>query len=341
MRLKKFTATLAASALAFGLTAGVAQAEPQQPIKVDSQGVVTGSHIQNLYSHMGKYKTVSTMKAQDCGLVYKIYAKILEKDHNNKMKHTCWGTFPDGAKKPADVQFVYPENIAELGKLPVIIYTPGIGAEAGLTEHLYHMWASHGYIVVVTYTFLNWTGYTDVQGAASLFAESQNSKSPLFGHVDATKTILTGHSAGGGSTESGSSWLLPQVEKKYPGLKVVAAVPLQPGPSVGFQPLLSKVPTFYLTGEKDTVCFDWSIRPRYKMNKNVPAWIAMVKGAPHGQEMDDWRNSAFAASVLAFADLYLNNTENARQIFFGPNYFLAKDAAFMKVERNDKAAALK
>ncbi|WQD13444.1 MAG: hypothetical protein U1U88_001701 [Lawsonella clevelandensis] len=136
-----------------------------------------------------------------------------------------------------------------------------------------------------------------------------------LGHVDATKTILTGHSAGGGSTESGSSWLLPQVEKKYPGLKVVAAVPLQPGPSVGFQPLLSKVPTFYLTGEKDTVCFDWSIRPRYKMNKNVPAWIAMVKGAPHGQEMDDWRNSAFAASVLAFADLYLNNTENARQIF--------------------------
>ena len=142
MRLKKFTATLAASALAFGLTAGVAQAEPQQPIKVDSQGVVTGSHIQNLYSHMGKYKTVSTMKAQDCGLVYKIYAKILEKDHNNKMKHTCWGTFPDGTKKPADVQFVYPENIAELGKLPVIIYTPGIGAEAGLTEHLYHMWAT-------------------------------------------------------------------------------------------------------------------------------------------------------------------------------------------------------
>ena len=46
MRLKKFTATMAASVLTLGLAAGTAQAAPQ-PIKVDSAGVVTGSYIQN------------------------------------------------------------------------------------------------------------------------------------------------------------------------------------------------------------------------------------------------------------------------------------------------------
>lgn len=67
----------------------------------------------------------------------------------------------------------------------------------------------------------------------------------------------------------------------------------------------------------------------------------MVKGAYHGQAMDHWKYSAFAASVLAFANMYVKNDQTARQIFVGPNYFLAKDAAFMKVDRNAKAAALK
>lgn len=340
MRLKKFTATLAASAVAFGLTAGIAEAAPQ-PIKVDSFGVVTGSAIQNDYSKMGPYETASTIKSQPCGPAYQVYNWILKTQHNNKMAHTCWGTFPDGTKSPADVQFVYPKNIAKMGKRPVIIYTPGIGAEAGLTEHLYRMWASHGYIVVVTYTFLNWTGYTDVQGAAHLLAESKDASSPLYGHIDSSRVVLTGHSAGGGSTESGAGWLLPSIKKQYPGINIVAAVPLQPGPGVFFQGAFVQVPVFYLTGEKDTVCWDIAIRPRYKSVHKAPAWIAMVKGAPHGQEMDDWKYSAFGASVLAFADMYVNNSQHARKYFVGPNYYISKDAAFMRVERNEQAAALK
>ena len=216
MRLKKFTAIAAASVCAFGLASGVAQAVPR-PIKTDSSGVVTGSYLYNQYAAMGPYSTVATVKSQPCGPVYTMYTQMLRDHHNNKMTHKCWGTFPDGMKSPKDVQFVYPRNISRMGKLPVIIYTPGIAAEPGLTDHLYHLWASHGYIVVVSYTFFNWTGYTDVQGAARLLTEAKNAASPLHGHVDQRHVVLTGHSAGGGSTESGAGWLLPTVEKQYPG----------------------------------------------------------------------------------------------------------------------------
>ena len=340
MRLKKFTATMAASVLTLGLAAGTAQAAPQ-PIKVDSAGVVTGSYIQNQYSNLGRYATTSTRTSQPCGPAYSVYNWILKTQHNNKMDHTCWGSFPDGTKNPVDVQFVYPKNIAKMGKLPVIIYTPGVAAEPGQVIHNYKMWASHGYIVAVAYTYANWTGYTDVLGAAHLLTESKDAKSPLFGHIDSSKVVLTGHSAGGGSTESGAGWLLPTVEKQFPGLKVVAAVPLQPGPGVFVMGKYVQVPTFYVTGEKDTICFDSAVRARYKEVTKVPAWIGMVKGAYHGQAMDHWKYSAFAASVLAFANMYVKNDQTARQIFVGPNYFLAKDAAFMKVDRNAKAAALK
>lgn len=340
MRLKKFTAIAAASVCAFGLASGVAQAVPR-PIKTDSSGVVTGSYLYNQYAAMGPYSTVATVKSQPCGPVYTMYTQMLRDHHNNKMTHKCWGTFPDGMKSPKDVQFVYPRNISRMGKLPVIIYTPGIAAEPGLTDHLYHLWASHGYIVVVSYTFFNWTGYTDVQGAARLLTEAKNAASPLHGHVDQRHVVLTGHSAGGGSTESGAGWLLPTVEKQYPGLRVVAAVPMQPGPGVMVQRKYITVPVFYLTGEKDTVCTDVSIRSRYKTVTETPAWIGMVRGATHGQEMDHWRYSVFGAAVLAFSDMQVHHSQRARQFFVGPHYFLANDAAFTHVERNAKAAALR
>ena len=180
-----------------------------------------------------------------------------------------------------------------------------------------------------------------MQGAARLLTEAKNAASPLHGHVDQRHVVLTGHSAGGGSTESGAGWLLPTVEKQYPGLRVVAAVPMQPGPGVMVQRKYITVPVFYLTGEKDTVCTDVSIRSRYKTVTETPAWIGMVRGATHGQEMDHWRYSVFGAAVLAFSDMQVHHSQRARQFFVGPHYFLADDTAFTHVERNAKAAALR
>lgn len=341
MRPNKILSAVAAVSLAFSLGAGVAAAAPQ-PVKTDDAGVVTGGYMQNSFGNQGPYEVTQTISAADCGFIFSTYEKILFNDHNNKEGHQCWGTFPDATKSPVGVQYVYPKNIDKLGKLPVILYTPGIGAEPGMTNSMYNLWASNGYIVAVSYSFINWTGYTDVNGAADLQKQAKDSKSPLFGHIDYSKVVLTGHSAGGGATESGAGWVLPQMEKKFPGLKVVGAVPLQPGPSLFFQQALITVPTFVVSAENDTMCPDdaW-VRPLWKKIDKAPAWIAMLRGATHGQAMDKPKYSANAAAVLAFAEWQAKGNTKARDIFVGPNYFLANDAAFMKVERNAKAAALK
>lgn len=341
MRPKKILSAVAAMALTFGLGAGTAVAAPQ-PVRVDKAGVVTGGYMQNNFGNFGPHETTQTVAAVDCGLVFSIYEKVLFASHNNKSPHKCWGTFPDATKSPVGVQYVYPKNINKMGKLPVIIYTPGIGAEPGMTNDNYKLWASNGYIVAVSYSFLNWTGYTDVNAAGDLQKQAKDPKSPLYGHIDQSKVVLTGHSAGGGSTESGAGWLLPRMQEKFPGLKVVGAVPLQPGPSLFFQASLISVPTFIVSGERDDVCPDpfW-VRTLYKNIDKAPAWIAMMKGAYHGQGMDHPRHSAIGASVMSFADWVAKGDQKAKEIFVGPNYFLKNDAAFMKVERNAKAEALK
>ncbi|MFY9191118.1 MAG: hypothetical protein WAN89_07665 [Lawsonella sp.] len=341
MRPNKLLSAVAAMALTLGLGAGTAVADPQ-PIRVDEAGVVTGGYIQNNYGNFGPHETTQTVAAVDCGLVFTIYEKVLEIGHNNKDPHKCWGTFPDATESPVGVEYVYPKNIDKMGKLPVIIYTPGIGAEPGMTNDNYKLWASNGYIVAVTYSFLNWTGYTDVNAAIDLQKQSEDPKSPLYGHIDRSKVILTGHSAGGGSTQSAAGWLLPKMQEEFPGLKVLGAVPLQPGPSLFFQPSLITVPTFIVSGEQDTICQDpfW-VRDLYRTIDKAPAWIGMLKGAYHGQAMDHPRHSANAASVMAFAEWLVKGDQKAKEIFVGSNYFLQSDAAFMKVERNEKAAALK
>lgn len=339
MRPHKLIAAVSALALTCGLGAGAASAAP---ISVDEKGVVTGGYVQNAFGDHGQYEVTRTVKPIDCNALFKFYTGILKKDHNNHEGHKCWGTFPYKGAAPVGVQYVYPKNIASMGKLPVILYTPGIGAEPGMTDANYSYWASRGYIVAVSYSILNWTGYTDLNGAMDLQKQAKDTTSPLYGHIDEKNVVLAGHSAGGGATESGAGWMLPAMQKSFPGLRVVGAVPLQPGPSLFFQQRLISVPTFVVSGELDTVCPDptW-VRDLWNTIDRAPAWIAMMKGALHGQAMDIPTTSAFASSVMAFAEYVVHNNAVAKDIFVGPQYKLASDPAFMKVERNAKAAALK
>ena len=334
MRFKKIMSAVAASALAFGLSTTAAQAAPQ-PIQVDENGVVTGGHLQNTFGAPGPYKTTQTASQQECNILMDAYSSILYNTQGVVEKQVCWGTFPYGtAKGPVGVEYTYPSNIQKMGKLPVVIVTPGIIVEPGLMEDIQHFLASHGYLVVTSYSFLNWTGNTIIWGAADLYKQSQDKKSPFYGHIDASKTILTGHSAGGGSTVAGSGWLLDKIQAAYPGMKIRAAIPLQPGPSFFFQAKHVTVPTFVVLGSADPIVSQLFKSVWQKNITKAPLWMASLKGASHGKTLDGVKYSANAASILAFASLYLNNDPAARSIFYGPQFALAKDAAFEDVYRN-------
>lgn len=312
-----------------------------QKVLMDPSDVVLGSDIYRTFYVPGPYGTAQTAVNAEPGRFYTWFNSVLERKHDNFAPHQIWGSWPDGDKKPIGVHYVYPATIAELGKLPVIFYTPGIGSEPGQTNDIYHYWASHGFIVAVTYSFLNWSGFTHVNAARSLYEQSINPTSPLYGHIDAHNIVLTGYSAGGGSTQSAAGWLLDEIRKQFLGIDIKGAVAIQPGPSFFFQSALIDIPTLVISGEHDRICPDklW-VRPLWKTISRKPSWICMVKGIKHGKGMDAPQYSVNAPLVLAFVKWLVQGDENAAQLFTGERYGLQHDAALMRVERNSLATTL-
>jgi dienelactone hydrolase len=108
------------------------------------------------------------------------------------------------------------------GRLPLVVFHPGAAAFdpqhptlADRFDHLLRRWASHGFVVAsIEAPSLVWDEGRVVPGTlANLAAMAENQRAaiarlralgaqpdhPLFGHVDADRVIVAGHSRGGGA----------------------------------------------------------------------------------------------------------------------------------------------
>lgn len=338
--------TAAALVLSPAVVVPLAAAAPDTgPLGLAPMGVVPASEsaIQQQFGAPGPYAVSQTRTTQDCVGLTDLYVRVLRLGFDVQDEVECFGTFPDaGLRSPVGVEFYYPEDIAELGALPLVLWTPGILVEPGIYDSTARHLASHGYVVAVNYSLVNWFGLTHEMGAQAAAAANVDATSPLHGHIDLARTVVAGHSAGGGSALVSGGRLQGVGQQFAPEFRVVGALAIEPGPAtlgVGVPP--SAVPTLIVTGSSDFIVHPsgWPALVQYPQVQ-APAWLTTVRGASHGKPMDGPGNSVFPALEVAFLDYVTKDSADAAQVFVGPDYALATDGALVNTHRNAQADAL-
>lgn len=347
----------AARALGIGLTAAalvitptvgapVAAAAPDTGLLgLTPMGVVPASEsaIQQQFGTPGPHPVAQTRTTQDCTGLTDLYVRVVHLGFDVQDELKCFGTFPDaGLRSPVGVEFYYPDDIGELGALPLVLWTPGILVEPGIYDSTARNLASHGYVVAVNYSLVNWFGLTHEMGAQAAAAANADPASPLHGHIDLTRTVVAGHSAGGGSALVSGGRLQGVGTQFAPEFRVVGALAIEPGPAtlgIGVPP--STVPTLIVTGSSDFIVHPagWPALVQYPQVQ-APAWLTTVRGASHGKPMDGPANSVFPALEVAFLDYVTKGSAEAAQVFVGADYTLATDGALVNTQRNAQADAL-
>ncbi|MGO4201300.1 hypothetical protein AB4Z09_06000 [Rhodococcus sp. TAF43] len=338
--------TAAALVLTPALAAPFAAASGTGSLGLTPMGVVPASEsaIQQQFGVAGPHPVTQTRNPQDCAGLTELYVRVVRLGFDVQDEMKCFGTFPDsGLGSPVGVEFYYPDDIAELGAVPLVLWTPGILVEPGIYDSTARHLASHGYVVAVNYSLVNWFGLTHEMGAQAAAAANADEAGPLYGHIDLTRTVVAGHSAGGGSALI-SGGRLQEVGTQFdPDFRVVGALAVEPGPAtlgIGVPP--STVPTLIVTGSADFIVHPagWPSLVQYPQVQ-APAWLTTVRGASHGKPMDGPANSVFPALEVAFLDYVTKDSAAAKEIFLGTDYALATDGALVNTERNTQADALR
>ncbi|WXL26205.1 adenylate cyclase [Ectopseudomonas mendocina] len=293
----------------------------------------------------GAYEVSTTAVGADCrGLVGTI-AKLVLTDPDLK----CSSSFPYGFSSPVSVSVYYPENIKDLDKLPVVDFVGGILSNDEQYTRMVEQWVSYGFIVVSSTNFINSLPTMHILGALEVSKLNKDPSSPLYGKVDLGRTVIAGHSAGGGATIQVSALPDSALRLIDPELKVLASLPIEPGPLGSTS--LSNVPTLVLTGAADVVVLpigwtqlwqsDWAA-------VKAPAWLATANNATHFSPVRENAKNEFAGITTAWLLYTAKNDLNAKGYFVGRDYKLAKDPQFkpllnplLKVRRNKLADQLK
>ncbi|MDH6282580.1 hypothetical protein [Prescottella agglutinans] len=339
--------TAAAVVLAPAAAAPFAAAAPDTgSLGLTSMGVVPASEsaIQQQFGSPGTHSVAQTRTPQDCVGLTDLYVRVVHLGFDVQDELQCFGTFPDaGLRSPAGVEFYYPDDIAGLGALPLVLWTPGILVEPGIYDSTARHLASHGYVVAVNYSLVNWFGLTHEMGAQAAAAANADAAGPLHGHIDLTRTVVAGHSAGGGSALISGGRLQTVGAQFDPEFRVVGALAIEPGPAtlgIGVPP--STVPTLIVTGSADFIVHPagWPTLVQYPQVQ-APAWLTTVRGASHGKPLDGPANSVFAALEVVFLDYVTKGSAEAARVFVGADYALATDGALVNTQRNDRADALR
>jgi predicted dienelactone hydrolase len=213
------------------------------------------------------------------------------------------------------VKIYYPKN--PTGKLPVIIFSHGLGGSRAGYSYLGESWASHGYISI----HLTHRG-TDTQalleaGVAHMaeqmkkiisdpmqavdrckdvgFAIDQleglnaNDKLPLKGHIDVDKVGMAGHSYGGNTTmltsgevsRSGRSWADPRIKCAI-AMSPPVAVPERLYDRTWAQ---INIPLFVMTGTKDDSPVGETKAAQRRIPYDhlalAPAYLLILNGGDH------------------------------------------------------------
>jgi dienelactone hydrolase len=298
-----------------------------------------GTSARSVFDHDGPYETTQTAKVRPCdeGTDWGRFTSAVVRTAGNRTDLTCTRAFPNGTDSPAGLKFYYPSDIADLDPLPALIWVPGITGDPGNYDFSARRWASYGFVVVIAYNFINSDALTTTYvGAAALAARNRDRDSPLYHRVDLSRTVVGGHSAGGGSTLQAAS--VPQQVNRLidPRFRVISAVPTEPGPvAIGST---VRVPTLLLTGCSDTVVPDqtWPRITQYPLITAAPAYIGCARGATHFTPVDGHANT-FLGITAAWLLYTAKADPTAAQFFVGDDWLFRTDPDFDRVQRNARA----
>lgn len=284
---------------------GIGQAPVDSPVVPAPAGTIRAD-----FGAPGPHAITVTKEARACDdLIHDLYADVVEATMNVHERPSCYDTFPGGTDSPIGVQFYYPTGVAEgtVASAPLMILSPGVGANAGMIDRQARLYASHGYVVAMGYTLVNWFGYQVELAAKSAIDHSLDPASPLHGKIDFSRTMLVGQSADCGTMSPPSS-----------------------------------VPALFTIAEHESLV-PWPLsRPAYDRHQG-PAWWTVVKGTAHGSYLDDPKYTAYGALVLSFSTHVMGggapgtdgaqSAPDASAVYVGEDYRLASDPELMMTER--------
>lgn len=279
----------------------------------------------------GPHAVTATAVSHQCTTIFhQIYNVGLQYLHGTNGESPCYSEV--GRPEIVGSQLIYPADIASMDSAPLIVMSPGISTEPGMTSRQAERYASHGYVVALGYTTLNWFGaQLDLATARALEANG-NQSSELYQKIDTSRTVLVGHSAGGGAVARVSESLGTIVRQAAdPNFQVRGTVAINPGPSdFGTSTPASAVPQLYAIAEKESLVPNPLSRLLYDRAQGSK-WWTVVKGAYHGTFLDDPDTNVYSGLVLSFADYVLNHSTQATGVYEGGG--LAADAELTKTEQ--------
>lgn len=291
--------------------------------------------IRQAYGHRGPHPTAATAVASsNCTPFYQFYNQVLRLSHGVSSPGPCYGIAPEGKAPAVGHQFFYPTDLAAGERAPLIVLSPGIGVEPGTMHRHAEFYASHGYIVAMGYSWLNWFGAQMAGAAAALHIADLNPNDPLYQHVDFSRMMLVGHSAGGGSALRMSGLMdgfMHSIGRT--DARVIGVAGINPGPAdFALASPPSAVPSLVMVAEHETLVTHPQSRIAYD-RATGSKWWAMLKDAAHGAYLDTPETTPYDATIVAMADWLAKGDTKAAGVFQGDQYLLAQDPEFGRVER--------
>ncbi|MFD6160643.1 alpha/beta hydrolase [Nocardia sp. NPDC060256] len=321
----------AAAVLAAGsLLAGMSFAAPASADSYDP-GPVPLSR----YAPAGEHEAVSTAAVYPCQALYAVYDAV---GHvlGNHSAMTCTREFPGGLDSPVGVDFYYPKDIATMTRVPTVVWIPGFTSEPGNYDASARLWASNGFVVAMPHDLINSLDELPLAAAAALSAANRDPRNVLHGKLDLSRTVIGGHSGGGGAAINGAG-IPPNIYQLIdPDFRIIGAVPTQPGPVAAA--FLVNVPTLYLTGSADFIVPHFLPRlVEYELAFNAPAILVCLKGVTHWTPFDDATHNPTATITLAWLRYLVDGDKTAASYFTGPDWKLRTDPAVDYALRNVRA----
>ncbi|KMQ61660.1 hypothetical protein ACM46_15925 [Chryseobacterium angstadtii] len=325
---------------------------PNNPIMAESQNasksvLFPATGIANeQYATTGPYQVTTTAMVGKCENIGGIITDVLKSINVLDNSFKCTNNFPYGNNGlPINMSVYYPENIQNLSKLPVVNFVGGFTSNDGNYYDMAKLWASHGFVVIVSSNFVNVTPAMHVFAAIHAAKLNKDSQSPLYGKIDLSKMIVSGHSAGGGASFWAASFPESALHLIDPELKVVGSLPIQPSPlALG---VTVKAPTFILTSALDYIVPAFVPQVWYgPQTQHIPVWSATATTGTHFSPTMEVPKNEFAGITVAWLKYKGYNDSEAKAYFEGSNYKLKQDKQFIQapflyqVKRNGVAANL-
>jgi predicted dienelactone hydrolase len=243
-----------------------------------------------------------------------------EDQYNPDASKTDFATFEDNwhdAARDRDVPVKVYYPVPAKGKLPVIIFSHGLGGSREGYSYVGKYWAAHGYVSVhLTHAgsdteALIANGLTDLQGQAQaiatnpknavdrckdvsfaidhLSAVDKEDSSPLKDHLDLTRIGMSGHSFGANTTML-IAGELTRTGKTFADSRIKCAIAMSPPiatPESAWDKVYAKVkiPLFVMTGTLDDSPVGETTADQRRVPfdhvANIPAFLITLEGADH------------------------------------------------------------